>query len=226
MHIIRQIVNPLSVFVCESQPIVVEGLNKVLSHCEDMFLVGSAANPTEALAALKGLKPDVLLIDHAVGPKTSFQFIADVRSTIGDCQAVLWVNELAEVECFRALQLGARGILKKTLPIATLMECLRAVGNGNIWIENSISHQVVGFLNRKQSPRLTAREREIVKYICKGLRNKQIAEALSITAGTVKVHLMHIFEKTGAKDRFELAVQGKKLLGPDFEAEILGRAGD
>ncbi len=66
---------------------------------------------------------------------------------------------------------------------------------------------------RKLNPRLTPREREIVTCLCQGMRNKQIAAELSITPGTVKVHLMHIFEKTGVKDRFELAVQARKLLG-------------
>ena len=54
-----------------------------------------------------------------------------------------------------------------------------------------------------------------MQQICEGQKNKEIAQALSITAGTVKVHLMHIFEKTGVKDRFELAIQGRKLLGLD-----------
>jgi ATP/maltotriose-dependent transcriptional regulator MalT len=57
-----------------------------------------------------------------------------------------------------------------------------------------------------------------VHEICEGHKNKEIAEALSITAGTVKVHLMHIFEKTGVKDRFELAIQGRRLLGLDTAA--------
>ena len=82
----------------------------------------------------------------------------------------------------------------------------RAVGRGNIWIENSISNQVVGFLNRRNLPRLTPREYEIVALICRGMKNKQIADSLNITIGTVKVHLMHIFEKTGVKDRFELGL--------------------
>ena len=63
-----------------------------------------------------------------------------------------------------------------------------------------------GFLHRREASRLTAREREVVLLICGGLKNKQIAEKLGITPGTVKVHLMHIFEKTGMKDRFALAV--------------------
>jgi len=60
-----------------------------------------------------------------------------------------------------------------------------------------------------------------VQQICEGQKNKEIAQALSITAGTVKVHLMHIFEKTGVKDRFELAIQGRKLLGLDAYAGVL-----
>jgi len=69
--------------------------------------------------------------------------------------------------------------------------------------------------DRRSAPRLTPRERQIVQQICEGHKNKEIAQVLSITAGTVKVHLMHIFEKTGVKDRFELAIQGRKLLGLD-----------
>jgi DNA-binding NarL/FixJ family response regulator len=128
---------------------------------------------------------------------------------------VLWVNDLAEVDCFRALQLGARGILKKTVPIAEVLECLRSVGNGNVWIESSLSGDAMGTLDRRSTPRLTPREKEIVHHVCAGLKNKEIAEALAITPGTVKVHLMHIFEKTGVKDRFELAVLGRRLLGTE-----------
>jgi two-component system nitrate/nitrite response regulator NarL len=131
------------------------------------------------------------------------------------------VNDLAEIDCFRALQLGARGILKKTLPVESLVECLRAVGRGDVWIEGTLSDQVVGALDRRSAPRLTPREKEIVHHVCAGLKNKEIAEALRITAGTVKVHLMHIFEKTGVKDRFELAVHGRRMLGTEHTGEIV-----
>ena len=75
-------------------------------------------------------------------------------------------------------------------------------------------------MDRRSSPRLTPREKEIVHHVCVGLKNKEIAEALSITSGTVKVHLMHIFEKTGVKDRFELAVHGRRMLGVDHAHEM------
>ena len=75
------------------------------------------------------------------------------------------------------------------------------------------------------SPSLTPREKEIVHHVCGGLKNKEIAEALTITPGTVKVHLMHIFEKTGVKDRFELAVLGRRLLGTDLTDEAVRAKG-
>lgn len=202
---------------------MLEGLSKVLSNCDDLEFIGAASGLTEALDALKRQQPIVVLIGQTAGLKAVFQFISDVRSASSTCQPILWVNDLAEIDCFRALQLGARGILKKTLPVESLVECLRSVGRGDVWIEGSLSDQVVGALDRRSAPRLTPREKEIVHHVCGGLKNKEIAEALRITAGTVKVHLMHIFEKTGVKDRFELAVHGRRMLGMDHAGEV-GRA--
>lgn len=221
-HLRETLVNQLTIFACESQPIIAEGLAKVVSGCEDMVYLGSAGDLSDALEAVRVHHPDVLLVDQSGGLKVVFQFIADVKSTWPRCQPVLWVNDLAEIDCFRALQLGARGVLKKTLPVEALLECLRSVGRGNVWIESSLPTNI-GSTERRVAPRLTPREREIVHHVCAGLKNKEIATALTITAGTVKVHLMHIFEKTGVKDRFELAVHGRRMLGTEH-AEEMNRA--
>jgi two-component system nitrate/nitrite response regulator NarL len=212
-------VDRLTILACESQPIVVEGLAKVLAGCDDLVLLGAVSSMSEGLEAVRQHRPDLILVDQAAGLKMVFQFITDVKSTWARCQPVLWVNDLAEVDCFRALQLGARGIIKKNLPVDALRECLRSVGQGNVWIENSLPNRD-GRPERRPAPRLTPREKEIVHHVCGGLKNKEIALALSITAGTVKVHLMHIFEKTGVKDRFELAVHGRRLLGAGHADEI------
>ena len=212
--------NRASIYVCESHPIAVEGLTKVLSNCEDLELVGSSPTLREAAEAVRLLRPHVLMIDQTVGLKVVFQFLSEIRASSPGSQPVLWVNDLAEIDCFRALQLGARGVLKKTLPVESLLECLRSVASGNVWIENSLPERSVDAAERRGALRLTPREREIVHHICGGMKNKEIAEALNITPGTVKVHLMHIFEKTGMKDRFELAVHGRKLLGIDHASEM------
>jgi DNA-binding NarL/FixJ family response regulator len=213
-------VNRITVFACEPQPIVLEGLTRVLASCDDIEFLGAAPTLREAFTVLQGQRVDVLLVDQSAGLKIVLQFIADVRGTWPQCQPVLWVNDLAEIDCFRALQLGARGILKKSFPVQTMLECLRSVGQGGIWIENSLPDPALGGFDRRSTPRLTPRERDIVHHVCGGLKNKEIATALSITAGTVKVHLMHIFEKTGVKDRFELAVHGRKLLNTEHPTEM------
>jgi DNA-binding NarL/FixJ family response regulator len=212
-------VNQLTVFVCEAQPIVVEGLAKVLAGCDDLRYLGSSPSLSDALESLRELRPDIILVDQSPGLKVVFQFISDVKSIWAPCHPVLWVNDLAEIDCFRALQLGARGILKKSLPVESLIDCIRSVGLGNVWIENSLPDPGANS-ERRSAPRLTPREKEIVHHVCGGLKNKEIAMALAITAGTVKVHLMHIFEKTGVKDRFELAVHGRRLLGTEHAGEM------
>ena len=187
----------------------------MLAGCEDIEYVGSAPGLGEAFTVVRQNRPDILLLDQSAGLKALFEFIVDVKNAAGNCQPVLWVHDLADVDSFRALRCGARGILKKTLPVAALIDCLRAVAKGDVWIEGAPEQPADGG-DRRAAPRLTPREKQIVQQIYEGRKNKEIAQALSITPGTVKVHLMHIFEKTGVKDRFELAVQGRKLLGVDL----------
>lgn len=203
-----------SVFICESQPVMVEGLRKILDGCADLELTGVATSAIEALPLIEAQRPKVILVDQSGGLRATLQFASEVRRLASESQVVLWANTLAEVDTMRALQAGVRGILKRTIPVDTLLECLRAVAEGNLWVENSISNQVVGFLNRGATSRLTTREQEIVQLVCRGYKNRQIAQELSITAGTVKVHLMHVFEKTGVKDRYELALRSPKTTGP------------
>jgi two-component system nitrate/nitrite response regulator NarL len=205
----------ISVFVCEPQPIIIEGLQKVLAETSDLVLAGAVARPAEAIEAVQRIRPNIVLIDGASGLTAALRLVGQLK-TAAPAHPVLWVVDLPEMDAFRALQMGARGILKKTLPTSRLIECLRDVGSGQIWMQES--DQVAEFLQRKEASRLTPREKEVVRLICRGLRNRQIAENLHITPGTVKVHLMHIFEKTGLKDRLALAVHGRDLVGLDAPA--------
>ena len=223
---------PIEVIACETQPIVIEGLRKSLDEAKDLNFVSSVADPTELVEQVVERTPKVCLLDKALGTSTVFQLISDLKVQAPETEPVLWAAEISEVESFRALQVGARGILKKTLPVHAILDCIRTVAKGNIWIECSISNQFVGFINRRSTPRLTPREDEILDLVMRGMKNKQIADSLQITTGTVKVHLMHVFEKTGVKDRFELAMYGRKLrgyndeLGGDLVAAATAAPGD
>ena len=209
----------IRVCACESQPIVVEGLKSSMQGLEDLEFGGCVDNLRSLFDLVEKDSPKVCLIDKSFGTQSVFQIVSDLKARSPETESVLWAAEISEVESFRALQVGARGILKKTLPVQVILDCIRTVAKGNIWIECSVSNQFVGFINRRSTPRLTPREEEILNLVMKGMKNKQIAEELSITTGTVKVHLMHIFEKTGVKDRFELAMFGRRLRGGSFEVD-------
>jgi two-component system nitrate/nitrite response regulator NarL len=209
---------PISVLACEAQPIVIEGLEKVLAGCDDLVLAGSVRGIGDAFEAVNQLRPDVVLIDLSSGLTSALRLVASLKAASPISQGVLWVVDLPEIETFRALQMGVRGIARKTLPVANLLDCLRVVGNGKVWMDDS--EEVTAFFQRKEASRLTPREKQVVSLICRGLKNKQIAENMHITAGTVKVHLMHIFEKTGLRDRLALAVHGRELVGVEQFKEV------
>jgi DNA-binding NarL/FixJ family response regulator len=211
-------VTPISVFACEGQPIVIEGLEKVLSSCDDLVFAGSVRGIGDAFEAVNRIRPDVVLVDLSSGLTSALRLVASLKAASANSQGVLWVVDLPEIETFRALQMGVRGIVRKTLPIPNLLDCLRVVGSGRVWMDDS--EQVSAFFQRKEASRLTPREKQVVSLICRGMKNKQIAENLHITPGTVKVHLMHIFEKTGLKDRLALAVHGRELVSVEQFKEV------
>jgi len=202
----------ISIFACESQPMVVAGLERICERSEDLYLAGSAPNWLAARGGLISQQPHVVVLDNASGYRQSAQFLAELSALAPRAASVLWVNDLGETELIRALQAGARGVIRRIQPVETFCECIREVSASRVWIEPELSGAWEAH-SRRGNPALTPRERGIVELVAQGLKNREIAGVLGITPGTVKVHLMHIFEKTAAKDRYELAVQASRILG-------------
>jgi DNA-binding NarL/FixJ family response regulator len=208
----KNTVDTRTVYVCEPQPIVLAGLRAVLAENPDLQLASYSAAIAEAPLVVAQLRPDIIVLAHSPNARTILSDIPRIAESCPEARLVLWVAELTELECLRALQLGVKGVIRKTAPIASLLECLRAAGNGEVWLEEP-RFERVRQETRRVLPRMTPRERQVVELVCRGMKNKEIASALTITPGTVKVHLMHIFEKTGVKDRFQLALHGRQLVG-------------
>jgi two-component system nitrate/nitrite response regulator NarL len=207
-----------TVFAYDPQPIVVEGLMRVLDSCTDLRLVGHSTDSLESLEMVGRLRPDMVLFGQASYARPGLAIISQLLGISPESKVILWISELSEHDIFRAIQMGARGVAQKRSPVATLLECLRSVSSGRVWLQNPLE-QPFGVTSAKAA-RVTPREREIVEQVCRGLKNREIAAALDITPGTVKVHLMHIFEKTGVRDRFQLALQGRQILDADGPLEM------
>jgi DNA-binding NarL/FixJ family response regulator len=202
----------ITVCACDSHPIAVEGLRKVLENTADLDFLGGAQGLLSGMALLESQNPTVMLVDRAFGAKPVLDWIASAKQRHPETRSVLWATVISDVECFRAFQAGSRGILKKNASIEALLDCLRSVSRDQLWTESLFAPRESN--GAGGHPRaLTPREHEIITLVSRGMKNREIAEALSIATGTVKIHIMHIFEKTGIRDRFELAMYGLKNNG-------------
>ena len=119
---------------------------------------------------------------------------------------------MTEAEALRLLQSGARGIIRKTADLASLMACLRTIASGRTWMEDCVFRDSVRADGYPRSE-LTPREHQVLELVEQGFKNKEIALELGIRPGTVKIHLKHIFEKTGVRGRYGLAISGLKEKG-------------
>jgi len=192
---------------------VAEGLAAVFRTHADLELVACRDSLSGTLDGLKSNRPDVLVVHLLSGVRLSE--LHEIRAADSRCQIVLWGQELEGEFAFQAIRLGVRSILPGNIPIDDFLAALRNVHQGALCFEKDLLQSM---LSQKRVA-LTQRQGQILSLVAQGLKNKEIAEALTITAGTVKVHLMHIFEKTGVKDRFELAVNGRRMLGIETPVE-------
>jgi DNA-binding NarL/FixJ family response regulator len=112
-------------------------------------------------------------------------------------------------EALRYLKMGAKGIIRKTAEAGTVLACLENVSKGATWMEESLFREATRS-DRPSRLELTSRERQVLELVEQGLRNKEIARELGIRPGTVKIHLKHIFEKTGVHGRYGLALSGMR----------------
>jgi DNA-binding NarL/FixJ family response regulator len=200
-----------TILVVESQPITAEGIRSLLRASEEFEFTRSVDSLVAASDVVRALPPDVVLVDKAFGSQALVEWLTEVRQH-GGTQVVVWGTSIAEPEALRLLQVGVRGILRKTADGQTLLVCLRAVSAGSNWMEESLFRESSRG-DRYARSELTPREHQVLELVQQGLKNKEIARELGIRPGTVKIHLKHIFEKTGVRGRYGLALTGLKERG-------------
>jgi len=205
------------VLVCDTQPVAIEGIRGLLARCEDLRFAGAVSSLEAAFELTRGLNPAAIVIDKSFGTPAItdwlHRFAASGEKGMGATAApVIWGVAINESEALRFLQAGARGVVRRTSEPETLVTCLRSVTSGNTWLEDGIFGDTERLPHARRS-HLTPREVEIADLVEKGLRNRDIANNLGIRTGTVKIHLKHIFEKTGVRGRYGLALNGLREKG-------------
>ena len=189
-----------------------EGLRCLVESMEDTRVVAAETELEDAVAAVQDLEPAVLVVDKAFGTRVLLEWMRVLGHREVHPAVVVWGTPMSETEALRFLQAGAAGVIRKTAPLADLINCIRAVEGGGNWMESDISRNPAIPIRSGRSA-LTPREVQVMELIERGFKNKDIAQSLGIRTGTVKIHLKHIFEKTGIRGRYGLAISGLQQKG-------------
>lgn len=211
-YLTQRVDSPCRVAACETQPLTVEGMNAVLKSCPDLEFVGATDTLEGVQSLMVARDPGVLILDKGFGLHAITEQIATLRARHPGVAIVVWGAAITDAEALRFLQVGARGILRKSADSRSFLACLKSVAGGSNWMEDCVFRETA---RPSRSPRsdLTPREQQVMGLVEHGLKNKEIARELGIRPGTVKIHLKHIFEKTGVRGRYGLALTGLRDRG-------------
>ena len=178
------------------------GLKSLLRRQRDMKVVGEVESAGALMEVLADTACDVLLLDLQMERWA----LDDIRQLATRTKVVVLTASESLENAITAMRLGARGVVQKRFAVQTLMEAIRTVAGGSVWMPPTLQAEVAAQWGASNSKQLTSREADIVRLVATGLRNAEIAQRLSITEATVKTHLNNIFEKLGLRDRVELTV--------------------
>ena len=196
------------VLVAEDDPLTLAGINVLLDKT-NFEVVATVSNGTSALDALSTVRPDMLILDNSMPERTGLDVLRTIRNRGDNRPVVLLTGGINDQATKEAMQLGVNGIVIKSTAPRDLLICLETVMQGRRWLDQEIMQRAMLLAMSPDGPRdpfemLSGRERAVASLAQRGLRNKEIADELGLTEGTVKVHLHKVFEKLGVRGRTEL----------------------
>jgi DNA-binding NarL/FixJ family response regulator len=204
--------------ICEAQTITGEGVRTVLATHPNIRGAWTSNNLFLVRQLIRQHPVEAVLLDKGFGVQGVLHLVEAIRDAQPNTGSqpqpsfVVWGTSMTETEALRLLRAGVMGVLRKNCGAETLLRCLEAVLDGRTWVED------FGFSDDPPSDpapmghsKLTSREQQVLELVEQGLRNKEIAHELGIRPGTVKIHMKHIFEKTGVHGRYGLAIQGLRM---------------
>ena len=190
----------LKVVVADDHTLMREGVAAVIARQPDMIVTGQAADGEEALTIVEREKPDVLLLDLRMPKLDGVAVTARLRQKFPELAIVILSTYDTDDDIVRALRAGAKAYLLKDTPPDELANCVRTVHAGRNYVSATIGAKLAAQATQTS---LTFRELDVIKLIAQGCLNKEIADRLGITEGTVKSHTSALFVKLGVANRTE-----------------------
>ena len=191
----------IRVILVDDHPVVRAGLRSVIDAPDHIAVVGEASSGEEALAVVDELEPDVVMCDLRLGEGIDGIEVTKRLNARSTKPAVLILTTFDnDAEIVAALNAGAAGYLLKDINPEDISTAIEKASRGETYLPPEISSKVVAAM-RNPGPKLTRRERDVVKLLATGASNAQIAQELFVTEATVKSHLVNVFTKLGVDSR-------------------------
>jgi DNA-binding NarL/FixJ family response regulator len=207
----------IRVVIADDHSIVREGLMAVINSAEDMEVIAEARSWPEAIEKILEYQPAIAVLDLHMRGMEPADGIAVLREKTPGTQIIIFSAFGTDEEVFQVLRAGARGyIFKGESSREDLLTCIRAVSGGEMWVHPIAAARLA---ERMTTQNLTSREVQVLRLMVVGKSNKEIGSSLSVTEGTVKVHVTHILAKLGASGRVEaIMVAAQRGLVPLLES--------
>jgi len=218
---------PTTVLLVDDHPVVREGLKALIAH-RDIQVVGEAATGRQALEEARRLRPDVVLMDIRLPDMDGLTATEHIKRELPRTAVIIVTSYDDPQYVQRALLVGASGYLLKGMPRDAYIEAIRAVRAGTSIFDASLMPQLLSGAAATPDPRaqeavaaLSEREREVLRLLAQGMTNKEIAERIHYSVGTVKNVVAAIIDKLGVSDRTQAAVVAARagLLRQDREVQ-------
>jgi two-component system NarL family response regulator len=197
----------IQVLIADDHPIVREGVAAILNRCSDIAVVAQAGTGREAVEVFRLHHPDITLMDLRMPEMDGVSAIETIRREFHDARIVAFTTYDGDEDIYRAVRAGAKAYLVKDAPREQLLECIRTVDSGAIYLPSAIAVKLAG---RVSNSELTTRELEVLRLMAVGKSNKEIGGTLFVTEGTVKAHVNKILSKLAVSGRTEAVASAFK----------------
>ncbi|HEU4342824.1 MAG TPA: response regulator transcription factor [Candidatus Binatia bacterium] len=210
---------PIKVVIADDHTLFREGIRRILSLEKDILVVGEASRGDEAIKVVERTKPDVLLLDLKMPKSDVVQTLLEVKEKNAPTKVLILTAYSEDENILNAAKGGARGYVLKGIDFPTLLQAIKTVQKGGLWIDKetpaaeAFEEIAQGQLNTASDATyhdavgtLTKREMEILRLVAEGLTNEEIGKKIFISEKTVKTHLTNIFDKLKVNNRFKAAL--------------------
>src|SRR5574340_1092322 len=195
----------IRIMIVDDHEVVRLGMRTAFEAEPDLNVVGEASNGAEALAKLRVLDPQVILMDVRIEKMDGIEACREIKSNKPDAHILMFTSYTDEDAMISSVLAGASGYLLKNVSRTDLLRAIRKAAAGESLINAHTAKQAVEHLAQAPGSELTEREREVLTLVARGYTNKQIADELYVTEKTARNHVSHILDKLGLSRRSEAA---------------------